>query len=89
MIVRSEDALGKSVMNTDLKKRWVQRLRWLVWVLIMVVLLVRTEILPRLVTQTPEAVKTLLSYLFLLLWILQGIGIFWAQKLDRQPKESS
>ena len=53
-----------------------------------VVLLLRFEIIPHLVPQTPELIKAFLQYLFIMLWVLQGVGIWWAQKLNKQSERA-
>ena len=75
-------------MSIELQRRRVYLFRLLIWILMGVVVLLQTEVIPALAPPSSELPRTVLQYLFILLWVLQGLGLWWAQKLGKLQVDS-
>jgi len=76
-------------MAINLQKHTVQKLRVAVWILLTVFWLWWFAVTFKLIPHPPEYAKTPLRLLLIVLFALQGIGIWWAQKMDKVQRERS
>ena len=75
-------------MNIDVSRRRVSYFRLLVWLLMGMVVLLQTTPILHFAPEGSEFYKSVLRYLFILLWVLQGFGLWWAQKVGKRRPDA-